>query len=185
MRIRTGSAGYGLSVCLCVCVWPVSSDSFVCNYSIPSLLFPKFPWDSTLFHGPLPPHLYSYSLVENALRFNVSGPSHTKKTQHSASIYPPLTLAFIFLGLYVMQPLHSLPRLCPFPILSPFHSILQIHRYTFCHLPSKLFLFPSCPLPHPSFHCFSLRQTSSDSQTKTFTPLNPTHSLATVIHISK
>lgn len=38
-----------VKLCVCVCVWPVSSDSFVLNYSISLLLSPEFPRGPTLF----------------------------------------------------------------------------------------------------------------------------------------
>lgn len=115
-----------------------------------------------------PPCLYSYSpLCENAQMLNVIGCAHTKNVWHSLKhlssshslLYPPA-----FLTVW-----NSFTAFA----LSPFHAIHWIHHYTFCHLPSKLSTLAL--IPHPSLD-WSLSQTSSDSQTKAFDPLNPSSS---------
>lgn len=107
MRIqrRTERGGHGqtvsMSVSVSVCVWLVSTDSFVLNYSISSLWSPEFPRGPTHFFHRVSlstPYLL-LSLMEKAQMLNLSRHAHTKNTRHSRSIYPPSTpSSFIFVA---------------------------------------------------------------------------------------
>lgn len=83
---------------------------------------------------------------------------------------PPLSLSWLFNSTHSSPCIHR-RRLCPFLIQPPFHAILRIHRYTFCHLPSPTLSPPLLP-PYPIHHLTRSRlsQTGSDSQTKAFAP---------------
>lgn len=83
----------------------------------------------------------------------------------------PLLSFWLFNAMYRSPPIHSHAfALFPFSLLfMPFFGFITIH---FATAPPNSFSSTLAPLAHPSFRCLGLSQTSSDSQTKTFAPMN-------------
>lgn len=132
--------------------------SFRPNYSLSPPFVPTLPY----VHSSSTLSLSLLSTV-NAWMLNVID----TKSGHRPSIYPPFTPSFMFLAL---APPSELLPFYHFDFFSCHSSNSSLHDFP---PPLQTHSFTLALWSHPSFHCFSLSQSSSDSQTKTFAPWNP------------